>query len=107
MGVTLFGHEYIHGERPVYTSTKPPNFTNINDSITMTELTEPYAIKIRYNPDKDTGDGNVAFFTPNSQYTQWKEPDDPNRKIYGLPLWVMLWGWADWNKKTKRTTLGR
>nr|UGV38467.1 MAG: ORF1 [TTV-like mini virus] len=95
-----FWHEYIHGERPVYTSTTPPDFTNINASLTnVSELTEPYAIKIRYNPDKDTGDGNVAFFTPNSQYVGWEEPDDPNRKIFGLPLWVMLWGWADWIKK--------
>nr|UGV42269.1 MAG: ORF1 [TTV-like mini virus] len=95
-----FWHEYIHGEIPVYTSTKSPlSLSATFNSNDITEMTEPYAIRVRYNPDKDTGDGNVAYFAPNSEGIGWIEPGDESRKIHGLPLWVMLWGWPDWIKK--------
>nr|UGV42570.1 MAG: ORF1 [TTV-like mini virus] len=96
-----FWHEYLHGEVPVYTSQNSPETLISNESKVseLTEMAEPYFIRSIYNPDKDTGNGNVLYFVPNSQGNDWLEPDINSRKISGFPLWLMFWGWTDWIKK--------
>lgn len=94
-----FFHDYIHGQLDVYTSQYSPTAITDTQVKQMTKMAEPYAITIRYNPDKDTGDGNVAYVLPNSQGIGWTEPDIESRKIHGFPFWVALWGWTDWLKK--------
>nr|UGV36661.1 MAG: ORF1 [TTV-like mini virus] len=97
-----FWHSYLHEETYIFTSQHPP--TTITDAQIQQKsgfqrMTEPYFIETTYNPDRDTGLANVAYFVPNSQGTNWEEPGDENRKISGLPLWIMMWGWTDWIKK--------
>lgn len=106
---------YLDGSIPLYTSTKPPTdevwkesakaSTQTTDKDIDKYLTplhyKPYT-RVRYNPDKDTGEGNIIYFVDNynrSGDNSFDPPDDPNKKIEGFPLWIACWGWADWIKK--------
>lgn len=105
-GSPFYTH-YMQGDIPVYYSTKPPTDTNaFKDQQTirqnLTEIHGPLYTECRYNPDRDTGKGNVIYFLNNYSGVgdnAWDEPQDPNSKITGLPLWVAIWGWSDWIKK--------
>nr|UJI58608.1 ORF1 [Anelloviridae sp.] len=105
-GSPFYTH-YMNGDIPVYYSTKPPTdkeaFKN-KESIrqNLTEIHGPLYTECRYNPDRDTGKGNVIYFLNNYSGVgdaAWDEPQDENSKITGLPLWVAIWGWSDWIKK--------
>nr|UGV34910.1 MAG: ORF1 [TTV-like mini virus] len=102
-----FHKDYINNNRTVYLGTKPPTdqgWTATTTSIqqTLQEMHSPIAYKMRYNPDRDTGEGNTAYFVDNYRTAGdngFAKPGDPNRVIDGFPLWIMLWGWPDWIKK--------
>ncbi len=94
-----FWHRYIHNEYQLYTSTTAPHSLTTSNLNTLSKMTEPYFIEVRYNPDKDKGYGNEAYFLDNSSGEFWNPPTQPDRKIDGFPLWIMLWGWPDWIKK--------
>nr|UGV37745.1 MAG: ORF1 [TTV-like mini virus] len=112
-GNPFFEH-YIAGDKPMFTSSKGPtdqvwkdNAAHPTDSTKdidkwLTPLhNKPYT-RVRYNPDKDTGEGNVIYFVDNYNRAgdnSFDPPEDPNKKITGFPLWIALWGWADWIKK--------
>nr|WAX26419.1 ORF1 [Torque teno mini virus 3] len=69
----------------------------------ITPLTEPLIIHLRYNPDRDTGQDNMAYLVSIERETDgFNPPADEQLKIYGLPLPTMLWGWLDWQKKLQR-----
>ena len=97
----------MNGDIPVYYSTKPPTDEqafSTKDEIrkNLTEIHGPLYTQCRYNPDRDTGDGNIIYFLNNYSGVgdnAWDEPQDNNVKITGLPLWVAIWGWSDWMKK--------
>nr|UGV33882.1 MAG: ORF1 [TTV-like mini virus] len=105
-GSPFYTH-YMQGDIPVYYSTKAPTDTNAfntTESIrqNLTEIHGPLYTECRYNPDRDTGKGNVIYFLNNYSGVgdnAWDEPEDENSKITGLPLWVAIWGWSDWIKK--------
>lgn len=65
---------------------------------------EPLYYELRYNPNKDNGDGNEAYWVNNfnPQKTDWEPPTDQDLIIRGHPLWLMLWGFADYIEKTKK-----
>ena len=63
---------------------------------------KPY-LEVRYNPSKDTGAKNKAYLVNTSSSTSFKEPDNKNLIIEGLPLYIMLWGWTDFIKKIQET----
>lgn len=66
----------------------------------ITELTTGIVTRCRYNPNRDTGDGNEAYWVDNLQEQQgWDTQVDPDLIIRGFPLWILLWGWADWQRK--------
>lgn len=102
-----FYEHYMQGSIPVYYSTESPTSTTAFDSEAkirqnLTEIHGPLYTECRYNPDKDTGKGNVIYFLNNYSGVgdnAWDEPQDENSKITGLPLWVAIWGWSDWIKK--------
>ena len=94
-----FWHKYLHGEIPVYTSQYSPQTITDQQVKSITPMAEKYFQIVRYNPDRDTGDGNVVYMVPNSEGYGWQEPGLESRKIHGLPLWISLWGWVDWLKK--------
>nr|UGV35843.1 MAG: ORF1 [TTV-like mini virus] len=94
-----FYHLYTQTDIPIYVSQMPPTTLPTNVTGKITETTQYLGVKVRYNPEKDTGEGNMAYFLPNTTGSGWDPPEDPNLRIEGFPLWVMLWGWADWIKK--------
>ncbi len=55
----------------------------------------------RYNPYKDKGDGNMAYWLSVSDVTKnnWEPPSDEDLIISGYPFWLMLWGWEDYTRK--------
>nr|UGV42373.1 MAG: ORF1 [TTV-like mini virus] len=105
----VFTSEYIHSEKVILQSNIQP--TGLKEATTakkdtpidtsqFTIMTEDMFIHCRYNPDKDTGKNTKIYFVPNFQdYNDWKEPDNPQLKFHGFPLWMLLWGWPDWQKK--------
>nr|UGV38480.1 MAG: ORF1 [TTV-like mini virus] len=96
---------HYFGSIPQYTSSEPPTSDKWNEqniSKYLTEVHNPPFVTIRYNPDKDDGSTNKAYFVSNNRTTGDKSfdpPTDPALIIEGLPLPIMLWGWADWMKK--------
>nr|UGV36238.1 MAG: ORF1 [TTV-like mini virus] len=102
-----FYTDYLTGKRTVYLSVKSPTDETwqtspetINQN--LQEVHGQLAYKVRYNPDRDTGEGNTSYFVDNYRTSGDKgfdKPQDPNRIIDGFPLWIMHWGWPDWIKK--------
>lgn len=105
-GSPFYTH-YMQGDIPVYYSIyAPTNTTAFKDQEALrknlTEIHGKLYVECRYNPDRDTGKGNVIYFLNNYSGVgdkAWDEPEDENNKITGLPLWVAIWGWSDWIKK--------
>lgn len=95
-------------QRSFISNQEPKTFynqTNIEKTVGtegITEKIEPYYLDVRYNPYKDTGTGNVAYWLQVSDATRgdsWEPYQDPDLQISGYPFWLMLWGWADYTKK--------
>nr|UGV38431.1 MAG: ORF1 [TTV-like mini virus] len=96
---------YMTGNMPVFQKTI--NSTTTIDSllknpaqraITQSEFKSvPYVFKIRYNPYKDKGKGNKAYFIPtyNASHNNWEPTSDPDLMFENFPFWIMLWGIAD------------
>lgn len=94
----MYAQTYVGPEKPSDPTTKQKN-------ILFSQLKkQPYYEDVRYNPNKDNGDGNVAYFVPNFEAgkTNWEEPKDQDLIIRGHPLWLMLWGFSDYIKKTSK-----
>nr|UGV34084.1 MAG: ORF1 [TTV-like mini virus] len=66
---------------------------------TITNLTEAF----RYNPFRDQGKNNKIFLKSVKEYTtEWKPPESADLQQYGLPLWVLSFGFVDFEKKLKK-----
>lgn len=80
-----------------------PTNKNVTDNIDpskFTVLTEPIFETIQYNPDIDTGKDTICYFVPNFQnLTDWNRPTNEQLYFHGYPLWMLFWGWPDWQKK--------
>uniref|UniRef100_A0AAU7STJ7 Capsid protein n=1 Tax=Betatorquevirus 004A TaxID=3163405 RepID=A0AAU7STJ7_9VIRU len=97
----IFHEQHIHADTRVYYSTTFPTTQSLTKEATnITKLDYIYHA-CRYNPNRDTGDGNEVFFVSNSINPKniFDPPKDPDLHIYGYPLWLIAWGWADWQKK--------
>nr|UGV37262.1 MAG: ORF1 [TTV-like mini virus] len=94
-----FVPDYLDNNLYVFISNKQPS----NTTPPTNALTKVFSLyrECRYNPLTDTGDGNVAFFKSTTISTGkiWDPPTNPNLIIKGFPLWLMLWGWDDWQRK--------
>lgn len=68
--------------------------TSIEDSMIKKN---PYVFTIRYNPFKDKGTGNQAYFIPTYAVTKndWEPTNDPDLLFENFPFWLMLWGIED------------
>ena len=62
-----------------------------------------YYFEYRYNPETDTGANNKIYLVSNSSANTFNEPQNTNLIFEGYPLYILLWGWADWIKKAKLT----
>nr|UGV36439.1 MAG: ORF1 [TTV-like mini virus] len=106
-----FYWKYLHGLQTTFITNQSLNYMITHkeqklSTITTTIKTEPLIIKLRYNPDKDKGTGNRLYWVPNSVATKtnWDPPSDPSLIIEGFPMWIMLWGWADYTARTGAAT---
>lgn len=100
-----FWHQYLDGTMPTFICSVPPSkMIEDHKSQTVAQITggatfkhEPMVIELRYNPNHDKGTGNVAFWVPNNIITssKWEPTNNPDLQIEGFPLWILLWGWAD------------
>nr|UHS18270.1 MAG: hypothetical protein [Betatorquevirus sp.] len=109
----IFYHEYFGLYKTVFLGPEPStwlNKTNMNKKIgdpdgssapPITTKVEPLYFEFRYNPYKDKGNGNVAYWKSVSDFTKnnWDEPQNPNLIIRGYPFWLMLWGWEDHTRR--------
>nr|UGV42251.1 MAG: ORF1 [TTV-like mini virus] len=66
----------------------------------VTKVTEPIIYTLRYNPETDKGFKNKAYILKTSEYNNTNQQENINLNIEGFPLYVLLWGWTDWVKKT-------
>lgn len=71
--------------------------TTTIDATKFTVKDSPYYNVIRYNPWKDKGKGNKAYWVPNIQITttNWEPTGDPDLEINDFPFWIMLFGWEE------------
>lgn len=101
-----FYHHYIHGTYTIFKSKTPPNelFANTSDrnikasTKQVTPNTEKIFTTIRYNPDRDKGDTNKCWLVKDTAQT-WDPPAEESVQYSGFPLWCLLWGWPDWQRK--------
>lgn len=112
----IFYHTYINGDQTVWVSQKTPTELlqaggtwtadgNLNNPAhDITKLSQPLLIRCRYNPMRDKGYNNSIYLVSNLTDTQtgWEKPTDPNLITEGYPLWLLPWGWLDWQKKLSR-----
>ncbi len=103
----IFYHDYFTLYKTVFLGPDPATFlakTSITQTVGesgITQKIEPLYFEFRYNPYKDKGNGNVAYWKSVSDVTKnnWDEPQNPNLIIRGYPFWLMLWGWEDHTRK--------
>lgn len=106
----IFYHEYFNLYRTVFiTASEPSVFlkdTTSGHKIGEQGITksEPLWYELRYNPYKDKGNGNIAYWKSVSDATNnnWELPRDPDLMIKGYPFWLMLWGWEDHSRKLSK-----
>lgn len=77
---------------------KNETISSLNPQIT----TEPFIIQCRYNPYKDKGTSNMAYWLSNLDAPNWDPPKDPDLIIQGFPLWILLWGWQEFTEKINK-----
>lgn len=100
-----FYYEYLTGETMTYI-TKNSLKTQIEKKDQKPDDSaikyDPYVVPVRYNPNKDNGTGNIAYWLTTYDVTKknWDPPSDPDLIIQGFPLWLMLWGFEDYIRKT-------
>ncbi len=95
---------YLNGDYITFISSTPPDQAIQNKTQKISTLnpqtkTEPFIYTCRYNPNKDTGEGNMAYWVSNLDSLDWEPPKDTDLIIQGFPLWIMLWGWYDMTQK--------
>lgn len=97
-----FYHNYLNPEEvTIWSSQYPPSQlpnTAVQDD-TFQQVTTPYFIKCRYNPEKDKGTNNLLYMVSNIQDTTWTPPENPHINMSGLPLYDIIFGYIDWNEK--------
>lgn len=110
-----FYPDYLKGDIRVFTTPtlwstinekqKTNDTTNTIESLGQNELswTEiTLTIETRYNPYKDNGSHNKSYFLPVKQAQHgWDAPGRQELENYNLPLWILLFGFSDFVKKTE------
>lgn len=112
-GNPFMGH-YLRGEMTVFSTTLTLNdLENKTDSDmkskTLEEFKTTHQIQVvdivnnlRYNPYKDKGKHNSCYFlsAKNGEHG-WDSPSNPDLRNDNLPLWLLLYGYSDFIKKSK------
>lgn len=100
------------GTYTLYQSTvDPKTLFNSSNSATenathLTRLLDGIILETRYNINRDNGQDNIIYFRSNQNAEEgWAPPTEETKKLVGLPLWLGLWGFVDFQKKLG-TTIG-
>lgn len=109
-----FHPDYLQEHYRVFQSTNTwgriKTKINENQNATVQDIyqtggfTEVFLVTaVRYNPYRDTGIHNKIYFKPTTRNENNLEPPSDEMLISeGLPLWLLLWGYADYHKKLKK-----
>lgn len=66
----------------------------------LTELSSTFTWTLRYNPNKDDGSTNTVYLLQNHKQEEgWNPPTKPELIFEGYPLWILLWGYTDFQKR--------
>ncbi len=114
----IFHDDYTSGTSPVFVTNKSPTeITQHWDTIKTKKVKEsqyftprsiPLWLPCRYNPFADKATGNKIWLVSiHSDHTQWKPIDNPLLQRNDLPLWLLVWGWQDWQKKNTTNITAR
>lgn len=101
-----FHQQYLSGDEPMYQSTETwasiLNKLKVSPEQKIDGLTQVYPLwSVRYSPFKDSGEHNKCYFkSAVKDETDWDEPTDTSLINEGLPLPILLYGFADYIKKT-------
>nr|UGV36036.1 MAG: ORF1 [TTV-like mini virus] len=100
----IFDPENLHLEAALTVQNIPVSTAATSETKIKKEAlkTEPLYFEVRYNPNKDDGDGNEVYFVQNfnAQLRNWDPPTDQDLILRGHPLWLMLWGLQSYIQKT-------
>lgn len=103
-----FHDRYLGKESPVYQCAKDYSSMIQDESAWPSKMVENFTLvelvqNIRYNPYNDTGYGNMCYFLSiTKDESGWEPPEKPELVATGLPLWLLMFGFADWQKKLKK-----
>lgn len=100
-----FSYPWADPDTTIYYTDEWPTTSNFNNAHTFTAIDSLYW-EVRYNPDKDTGEGNEVYLKPNNANAHGSILDPPNKKehiLKGYPLWLVFWGFHDYILKTSTT----
>lgn len=92
---SYFYWRYLNGDIPVAFFASKQTQVSKQD---FDAKVKPLTIEYRYQPNRDTGDGNVIFLESVVSKTI-DIPSNKNYKYENLPLWIALYGWVDWCQK--------
>lgn len=108
----VFDPEYMQDGQPILFTSGQQNspseiFKNYEKNkdqalvaLKFGHVTQELYIDCRYTPNKDNGIGNEVFFLKNTRNENgWDAPNQEALVLRGFPLWLALWGYADWHKK--------
>lgn len=73
-------------------------------NMTLTPFGEPIFIPMQYNPEKDSGQDTKIYLLSNYEGHGWDPPNIPEIELDGFPIWLALWGYADFQKALKKVT---
>nr|UGV37195.1 MAG: ORF1 [TTV-like mini virus] len=110
-----FYYTFLQNDQPTYlltvpatqSSKTPINYiiekkeSKVSEIEGLAQRFEDLVIPVRYNPNKDKGIGNRAYFlrTDKRDQNNWDPPEDETYTLKNFPLWLMLWGYDDYIKK--------
>lgn len=67
----------------------------------FTETSKEPLIYCRYNPQNDMSKNAIFLANITTDKTKWHEPEVEKIVNKGLPIWLLLFGWTDWLKKSE------
>nr|UGV35352.1 MAG: ORF1 [TTV-like mini virus] len=97
-----FIQQYAHYDVRYYYGPNPKATDTADSTASVTLLHELY-FQCRYNPFKDKGIGNKFYFKSTSldQGTFFNIPTKPEIYLENYPIWLVMWSWIEWIKKSK------
>lgn len=90
-----------------HTEMQTLTWSQINEGsspLKLTPFNEPIFIPFQYNPEKDTGEDTEVYLVNNYEGHGWENPGVPEITLSGFPLWLIIWGYIDFQKNLKKVT---